>query len=341
MVLRAILDVCLSRRLLLLLACFLLSRPRTAIGAGWPCAVAPPTDPTITFAVIGDYGTASPAAAKVAALVASWQPAFILTTGDNYYRGAGDPANPYDGSTGRYFCAFLHGVQPGPGCRPEYMSQDGNRFFPTLGNHDYSDAGLSRYLAYFALPGSHSRSSSGNERYYDFVWGPVHVFVLNSNPGEPDGIRADSRQARWLQAGLAASTTPWQIVVLHHPPYSSGPHGSTPALQWPFATWGADVVMAGHDHTYERIMRDGIVYIVNGLGGGARYDLRRPVMGSVFRYSADWGALRVTATATTLDLAFYRVGEDRRPIDRHRLRAVVLIPPPARRIEDGDERRMR
>ncbi|MCX7668451.1 MAG: metallophosphoesterase, partial [Anaerolineae bacterium] len=154
---------------------------------------------------------------------------------------------------------------------------------------------------------------------------PVHVFVLNSNSAEPDGIRADSRQARWLQAGLAASKTPWQVVVLHHPPYSSGHHGSTPALQWPFGAWGADLVIAGHDHTYERIARDDIVYIVNGLGGGARYALRRPVPGSLFRYNADWGALRVTATTTTLDLAFYRVGDDHRPVDRHRVNAIISV----------------
>jgi len=315
-----------GRGVFLLLVGLLLEAAPVTEGVDFARALIPPTDTAITFAVIGDYGAASAAEAGVAALVTSWQPAFILTTGDNYYRGAGDRTNPYDGSIGRYYCAFLHDVQPGPWCRPEAMSRNGNRFFPALGNHDYSDAGLDRYLSYFALPGKGFRSTSGNERYYDIVWGPVHVFVLNSNPQEPDGIRANSRQARWLRAGLAASTAPWQLVVLHHPPYSSGPHGSTPAWQWPFAAWGADVVIAGHDHIYERIARDGIVYIVNGLGGGARYALRRPVAGSVFRYNADWGALRVTATTTTLDLAFYRLGDDRHPVDHHRLTAVASTP---------------
>ncbi len=321
-----------SRGLFLLLVGLLLgATPATdrARSSGAPI----PPDASLTFAVIGDYGTASAAAARVAALVNSWQPAFILTTGDNYYRGAGDPTNPYDGSTGRFYCAFLHGVPSGPRCRAEAMSRSGNRFFPALGNHDYSDAGLDRYLSYFALPGERFRSTSGNERYYDVVWGPVHVFVLNSNPQEPDGIRAHSRQARWLRARLAASTAPWQIVILHHPPYSSGPHGSTPTWQWPFADWGADVVIAGHDHIYERILREGIVYIVNGLGGGARYALRRPVAGSVFRYNAGWGALRVTATTTTLDLAFYRLGDDHHPVDHYRLRAVAS--PPAAEHERG------
>ena len=55
---------------------------------------------------------------------------------------------------------------------------------------------------------------------------------------------------------LAASTAPWKIVYMHHPPYSSSQHGSTPGMQWPFENWGASLVLTGHDHTYERILRD-------------------------------------------------------------------------------------
>lgn len=71
--------------------------------------------------------------------------------------------------------------------------------------------------------------------------------------------------------------------------------------------------------------RAGIVYIVNGLGGGARYTLGRPIKGSAFRYNADWGALRVTATTTSLNLAFYRVGADRSPVDRYRLDDIIPV----------------
>jgi hypothetical protein len=185
-----------------------------------------------------------------------------------------------------------------------------NAFFPAMGNHDYSDATPAprTYLTYFTLPGAGLPSTSGNERYYDYVQGPIHFFVLNSNPEEPDGTSSTSRQAQWLKAQLAASTSAWNIVYDHHPPYSSDTkHGSITGLRWPFARWGADAVLSGHSHTYERILRDGIVYFVNGLGGAPRYAFGSPVSGSAVRYDASWGAQRVTVTPTTMKFAFYNV----------------------------------
>ena len=91
---------------------------------------------------------------------------------------------------------------------------------------------------------------------------------------------------------------------MHHPPYSSSStHGSTPELQWPYAAWGANAVLAGHDHTYERIERDGILYFVNGIGGAALYPIGTPVEGSQVRYNADYGAMLIEATS---DLITYR-----------------------------------
>ncbi|MGB4628034.1 MAG: metallophosphoesterase, partial [Propionicimonas sp.] len=179
--------------------------------------------------------------------------------------------------------------------------------FPAMGNHDYTDARPSpeTYLDYFDLPGDGFTNTSGNERYYDFGEGPVHFFVLNSNPQEPDGTDETSSQAEWLQQQLAASGSAWNIVVDHHPPYSSdADHGSTPGLQWPFAAWGADVVISGHAHTYERVMRDGITYFVNGLGGSPFDKFTTPVSGSVVRYNDTWGAQRVTVTPSTLTFDF-------------------------------------
>jgi hypothetical protein len=76
-------------------------------------------------------------------------------------------------------------------------------------------------------------------------------------------------------------------------------------MQWPLAAWGADAVISGHAHTYERVTRDGIVYFVNGLGGAKKYAFGSPVAGSSVRYNAEWGAQIVTATETTLDFGFY------------------------------------
>jgi hypothetical protein len=268
------------------------------------------TGATVTFAVIGDYGYGGKNELAVAKLVASWDPDFVITTGDDYYSPAGGIGTAkYDSSTGAYYCRWLKDVSTtGSRCRVGTAAR--NAFFPSLGNHDYSDAtpALDTYLTYFTLPGAGFTNTSGNERYYDFVEGPVHFFVLNSNSGEPDGTSGSSTQARWLRSQLAASTSKWNIVYDHHPPYSSDSvHGSTGALQWPFATWGADAVISGHAHTYERVMHDGIPYFVNGLGGAPRYAFATPVPGSAVRYRSDWGAQMATVTSTTIQFRFYTV----------------------------------
>lgn len=69
--------------------------------------------------------------------------------------------------------------------------------------------------------------------------------------------------------------------MLHHAPFSSGSsHGSNPRVQWPFQAWGADVVLSGHDHLYERILKTGgFPYFVNGLGGASIYGFGSAVSG--------------------------------------------------------------
>jgi len=249
----------------------------------------------VRFAVIGDYGLSSPAESDVAARIHEWKPDFVITVGDNNYPGGS--AATIDRNVGQYYHDFIYPYAGGYGA-----GADRNRFFPTLGNHDWQDPGAQAYLDYFTLP--------GNERYYDVAWGPVHLFALDSNPDETDGIGADSAQASWLRAGLAASKAPWKLIAMHHPPYSSGPHGSTPRLQWPFAEWGASAVLAGHDHTYERIEHDGIPYFVGGVGGSILYALGTPVEGSQARYNADFGAMLVEASEHEITFRFVtRAGE--------------------------------
>ncbi|MBL8148100.1 MAG: metallophosphoesterase [Anaerolineae bacterium] len=242
------------------------------------------------FAVIGDYGDASQPEADVAALVASWSPDFVVTAGDNNYP-LGE-ARTIDANIGQFYHAFIAPYGGAYG-----LGSSENRFFPALGNHDWYSNAAAAYFDYFTLP--------GNERYYDLVRGPVHLFVLDSDSNEPDGIDVDSVQAAWLRDRLAASQTPWQIVLLHHPPYTSSERGPAGALRWPFAAWGADVVMAGHDHTYERLEVEGIPYLVNGLGGRSIYEFSTPVAESRLRFNGDYGALLAEAGADCLSLRFY------------------------------------
>lgn len=250
---------------------------------------------SVSFAVVGDYGLAGQPEADVAALVHSWQTDFVLTVGDNNYPDG--EARTIDKNVGQYYSDYIY---PYAGAFASSASE--NRFFPALGNHDWrsiscDSTGCSGpYLDFFTLP--------GNERYYDFVRGDVHVFVVDSDRSEPDGITSDSKQAEWLQNGLSTSTAAWQIVTLHHAPYSSAKHGSATTLQWPYGEWGADLVIAGHDHVYERIHADGIVYIVNGLGGKSIYSFGAPIKGSEVRYNDDFGALRAVADQTQITLEF-------------------------------------
>lgn len=245
------------------------------------------------FAIIGDYGSEGQPLQDVSTLVASWNPDFIITTGDNNYPDG--EAATIDANVGQYFHDFIFPYPGGYG-----NGADSNRFFPCLGNHDWDTPGAAPYLDYFSLP--------GNERYYRFSRGPVEFFVLDSDAEEPDGNSPNSIQGNWLQNALQASRAIWKIVYMHHPPYSSGKHGSTPEMQWPFKAWGATVVISGHDHTYERIVRDGLTYIVNGLGGRSLYNFQNMVSGSQVRYNEDYGAMLAEASPESLSFQFINRG---------------------------------
>lgn len=241
------------------------------------------------FAALGDYGYTGKPEQDVAKLIESWNPEFIITLGDNNYDlGEG---RTIDANIGQYYQAYIgkYTGKYGPGAPT-------NRFFPSIGNHDLYTASGQAYLNYFTLP--------GNERYYDFVKGNVHFFVLNSDPLEPDGIISTSVQAQWLQQRMSQSTSAWKVVYFHHAPYSSGHHGSTWEMQWPFRAWGASAVISGHDHHYERIVTDEIPYFVNGLGGRSIYTAYTPVRNSKVLYSANYGAMLIQATPDSLHFQF-------------------------------------
>jgi hypothetical protein len=268
-----------------------------ALTATCSVCVAPRADAQTTqvrFAVVGDFGDAGPAEQDVANLIDSWQPDFVITTGDNNYP-AGEAAT-IDANIGQYYHQFIYPYAGAYGAGAAF-----NRFFPVPGNHDWGSAypnpqGLQPYLDYFTLP--------GNERYYDFVRGPVHFFALDSDPNEPDGRASNSAQGQWLRARLAASDARWKLIYFHHPPYSSGPHGSDAEMQWPFQAWGATAVLAGHDHTYERLDVAGLPYFVNGLGGRSLYAFGPPLPETQARYNADYGAMLVNANEQTLTFQF-------------------------------------
>ncbi|MDB5212429.1 MAG: hypothetical protein JWO86_356 [Myxococcaceae bacterium] len=248
------------------------------------------TDP-IRFAVTGDFGGATVAEGDVANLVRSWAPDFVITTGDNNYPDGA--ASTIDANIGQFYHSFIFPYTGAYGA-----GADVNRFFPSLGNHDWVTSGAVPYLTYFQLP--------GNERYYDFVRGPVHFFAVDSDPSEPDGTSPTSVQGTWLKNALAAATEPWKIVYFHHAPFSSGTgNGPSPWMRWPFQQWGATAVLTGHEHDYERILLDGLPYFVNGLGGEETYPFTTPIPGSIARYTGEYGAMLVQGNSTSLQFQFF------------------------------------
>ncbi|MFM8829331.1 MAG: metallophosphoesterase family protein, partial [Actinomycetota bacterium] len=194
-------------------------------------------------------------------------------------------------------CGFLAGVASGPNCAGGTAVT--NRLWPIAGNHEYSDAGISNYLGYFSLP--------GNERWYDVRIGPVHFFMLDSD----EALRTASdmaAQKAWLQPAMAASNAPFKVVAVHHPPYTSSGRGPYAGMRWPFREWGADLVLNGHDHYYERLEAGGLPYVVNGIGGQSVTAFpATAVTESRAHYSGSNGAMRITATDTLLTAEFLSV----------------------------------
>lgn len=232
----------------------------------------------LVVAVIGDFGEAGPDEAAVAELVASWEPDLVLTVGDNNYFVGG--ADTIDANIGQYYSAFIspYTGDYGPGA-------DENRFFPTLGNHDWMTDDAAPYLDYFELP--------GNERYYELARGPARFFALDSDSREPDGNTEDSTQGAWFAEAAAAATEPWRIAYFHHAPWSSATHGDNPEMQWDWAGAGVQLVLAGHDHDYERVVNGGVLYLVDGAGGARLYPLEDATEGSQAGQGDLHGAVRL------------------------------------------------
>jgi hypothetical protein len=259
----------------------------------------------LTIGVIGDYGAAYAGGASlsnvqaVVNLMKSWNPDFIITTGDNNYPN--NEASNIDTNIGQFFHEYIY-----PYVGTYGAGASSNRFFPCIGNHEwpFGVSGLAPYLDYFTLP--------GNERYYTHRHGPVEFFACVGDQQEPDGATPTSIQAMWLSNALASSTAPWRIVYFHACPYSSSAtHGSythqADNMLWPFTAWGASAVFAGHNHLYERVLTNELNYVTIGLGGDRIDNFVTPVAGSLSRYNTTYGAGRLVVTETNFVSQFINI----------------------------------
>ncbi|WP_345206164.1 metallophosphoesterase family protein [Fodinibacter luteus] len=254
-----------------------------------------------TLALIADFGNCGPGAARVATMVDAWAVDAVATAGDNTYDD--DPGcTPFTESVGDYYDSYVN-------------DPDGPRFWPALGNHDYEDpnAGLAKYRDYFTYL---STEADAQQRWYDVTVGGIHLFVLDNDA--PDADLAAQRT--WLRERLAASRaadpTTWNVVVFHRPAFTSASHPDEVAMRpdagWDYRGWGADIVIAGHQHVYEDVVVDGMHYVTAGIAtnglerGGCDAEL---TTGSRLCREGVEGALRIVATAASLTLEYRQPGD--------------------------------
>jgi acid phosphatase type 7 len=283
--------------------------PPSAPAAAMPAGPATP-DPVIATA--GDIacdplsssfnnglGTSSSCRQKYTSdLLVGAQLAAVLTLGDNQYENATltQFQQSYDPSWGRVK-AITH---------------------PAVGNHEYHTPNASGYFDYFNGVGVQTgRAGARNKGYYSFNIGDWHVVALNSNCSQIGGCGAGSPQETWLRQDLAANPASCTLAYWHHPRFSSGEHGDTPAMQ---PIWQAlydantDVALAGHDHGYERFAPQnpaggadgarGIREFVVGTGGKSHYAFPTTRPNSELRESSTYGVLELALHAHSYEWRF-------------------------------------
>ena len=216
----------------------------------------------------------------------------VLTLGDNQYEhgSLAQYQGSYHPSWGRHF----------------------SRTYPSVGNHEYLTTKAQGYFAYFG-----SRAGDPNRGYYSFDIGGWHFIALNSNCSQVGGCGAGSPQYEWLKANLAASSAACTAAYWHHPRFASGQYSDNSSYQ-PF--WqllyadGAEIVLNGHDHNYQRyapmtpsgskdVVR-GIREFVVGTGGKSRYTVDPSGTNREVANDSTYGVIKLTLRPNGYDWRF-------------------------------------
>jgi len=191
------------------------------------------------------------------------------------------------------------------------------RTIPVVGNHEYDTPGAAGYFNYW---GTVAHPPTG---YYSTDLGAWHLVILNSQCSDVGGCLAGSPQEQWLRADLAAHPVQCTIALWHIPLFTANPQlqsGLDPGLQ---ALWqalfdlGADVVVNGHNHSYERFApqdpngtldpQRGIREFIVGTGGAALGPLGSPAPNSEVQNNTNYGVLKLSLHPTSYDWEFVPV----------------------------------
>ena len=181
---------------------------------------------------------------------------------------------------------------------------------PVPGNHEYGTLGAAGYYQYFG-----AAAGVPELGYYSFNLGDWHVVALNSQCTAVS-CEQTSAQEQWLRRDLEANQRPCVLAYWHEPRFSSGDLGGNAAYQ-PFwvdlQEFGADVVLSGHDHDYERFApqrADGTAdahgprEFVVGTGGDSLTRLSRRTANSQVWDNQDYGVLKLTLAARSYSWQF-------------------------------------
>lgn len=213
-------------------------------------------------------------------------PGTVFTLGDNVY----------DSGT---YTEYVNCYDPGWG-RHKARTQ------PVPGNHEYNTAGAVGYFQYF----------NNIDPYYAYDLGAWRIYALNSEIG----ASASSAQVAWLQADLAANPKACVLAYWHKPRWSSGStHGSNSSMQTMWQVLynaGAELVLNGHEHNYERYAQmngsgatvsQGLREIVVGTGGAKLYPFGSFLSASQVHNNSTFGVLKLTLNSGSYDWQFVPV----------------------------------
>ena len=262
---------------------------RTELPGGPQLAASVSSNEGVVFVGAGDIASCSYERDELTARILDTIPGTVFTTGDNAYASgtAAEYAECYTPTWGRHK----------------------DRTWPTPGNHEYRTAEGAPYYDYFG-----ARAGPPGLGYYSYELGDWHIVSLNSNIDMSEG----SAQERWLRADLAGRADQCVLAYWHEPRFSSGWHGNAAG---PIPLWralydaGAEIVLNGHDHDYERFApqtaegiasASGIQEFVVGTGGAGLYmvPITRTAANSETHNTSTWGVLKLTLGSGTYSWQF-------------------------------------